>query len=71
MALRRRLSAKVLAGIGVALLIVGFTAFLQSLGSGGGYFATALIIAGVLFIAAAIIKGILYFFAQRQANRNP
>ena len=71
MALRGGFSPKVLAGIGVVLVIVGFAAFLQLLGSGGGYFATALITAGLLSIAAAIVKGILHVFGRRQANRNP
>lgn len=53
------LGSKSLAAIGVVLMITGVTLFLNSLGSGGGYFPAAMVISGAVLVAIAILKGIL------------
>jgi hypothetical protein len=55
----RVISATLLSLAGIGLLIVGFLLFLNSLGSGGGYFAAVLMISGVLLIVTAIVRGII------------
>jgi len=58
--LRKRLmSSALLTLIGIALVIIGGLLFLNSLGSGGGYFAAALIISGVVLVLVAILKSII------------
>jgi hypothetical protein len=52
-------SWKLLAAIGGALMIIGGLLFLNSLGSGGGYFSAALIISGLGFLLVAILKAII------------
>jgi hypothetical protein len=56
---KRRLSSKLLAAIGIVLVIAGGVAFLNSLGSGGGYLAAVSIICGALLIVAAIVNIII------------
>ena len=58
-AARKGIPSKYFAIIGVALVIIGGLAFLNSLGSGGGYFETALVISGIVFIIFAIIRSII------------
>lgn len=56
---KRLVSSGLWALIGIVLVIAGGVAFLNSLGSGGGFFATALIVSGAVFILAAILKRII------------
>ena len=56
---KRRLSSKLLAAIGIVLVITGFVTFLNSLGSGGGYLAASVIICGALLILSAIVNSII------------
>ena len=56
---KRRVTSKLLAAIGSALMITGGVLFLNSLGSGGGYFSAALVIAGLAFLLVAILKAII------------
>jgi uncharacterized membrane protein len=56
---KRRLSSKLLAAIGIVLVIAGGVAFLNSLGSGGGYLAAVSIICGALLIVASIVNIII------------
>jgi hypothetical protein len=56
---KRRLSSTLLAAIGIVLVITGGTAFLNSLGSGGGYLAAVSIICGALLILTAIVNSII------------
>ena len=58
-AVHKRIPSKYFAIIGVALVIVGGLAFLNSLGSGGGYVETTLVISGIVFIIVAIIRSII------------
>ena len=58
-AIRKGIASKYFAFVGIALVIVGGLAFLNSLGSGGGYFAAALVISGIMLILGSIIKGII------------
>jgi hypothetical protein len=54
-----RATSKVTAAIGSALIITGGLLFLNSLGSGGGYFSAALIISGAALIVVAIVKAVI------------
>ena len=56
---KRRFSSKLLAAIGIVLVITGFVAFLNSLGSGGGYLAASAIICGAVLILSAIVNSII------------
>lgn len=56
---KRRLSSKLLTAIGIVLVIIGGVAFLNSLGSGGGYLAAVSIICGALLVLAAIVNSII------------
>lgn len=51
-------SSAVLALIGGVLVIGGVAMFLESLGLGGGYFATALILVGLGFLLVGLVKSI-------------
>jgi hypothetical protein len=53
------LSSKLLAAIGIVWVIIGGVAFLNSLGSGGGYLAAISVICGALLILGAIVNGIV------------
>jgi len=55
---KRLLRSKPLAAIGVVLMMIGGLAFLNSLGSGGGYFPATLIVSGAGVIVGAIVKSI-------------
>ena len=58
--LRNRLvSSTLLTLIGIVLLIIGGLLFLNSLGSGGGYLAAALIISGVVLVLVDVVMGII------------
>ena len=57
--LRNRLvSSTLLTLIGIVLIIGGLL-FLNSLGSGGGYLAAALIISGVVLVLVDVVMGII------------
>ena len=56
---KRRISSKLLAAIGIVLVIAGGVAFVNSLGSGGGYLAALSIICGALLILGAIVNSII------------
>ena len=56
---KRLLGSKALALIGVVLMITGGLAFLNSLGSGGGYFPAALALSGAVLVLIAVLKGIV------------
>ena len=56
---KRLLGSKALALIGVVLMIVGGVAFLNSLGSGGGYLPSALVLSGAVLIGIALLKAII------------
>ena len=56
---KRLLGSKALALIGVVLMIVGGVAFLNSLGTGGGYLPSALVLSGAVLIVIALLKGII------------
>ena len=56
---RKGIPSKYFAIIGVALVIIGGLAFLNSLGSGGGYFATALVVCGIVLTIFAIVRSII------------
>jgi hypothetical protein len=53
-------SSKVLGVIGIGLLVTGFIAFLNTLGSGGGYFAAAVTISGAALILVSIVQAIVH-----------
>lgn len=55
---KRLLGSKALALIGAVLMIVGGLTFLNSLGSGGGYLPSALVLSGAVLIVVAVLKGI-------------
>ena len=55
---KRLLGSKALALTGVVLMIVGGLAFLNSLGSGGGYLPSGLVLSGAVLIVVALLKGI-------------
>jgi hypothetical protein len=57
-AIRKEIASKYFAIAGVALVVIGVLAFLNSLGSGGGYFATALVVSGIVLIIGAIVRGV-------------
>ena len=56
---KRRVSSKLLAAIGSVLVIAGGVAFVNSLGSGGGYLATLSIFCGAVLILGAIVNSII------------
>lgn len=64
-ALHKGIPSKYVALLGIALFIVGGLAFLNSLGSGGGYFATALVISGLLLVIGAIVRGVIRTVSRR------
>lgn len=53
------ISSKLLAVIGIVLVIAGGAAFLNSLGSGGGYLVAVLIISGVLLVLVALLRSVI------------
>jgi hypothetical protein len=56
---KRLLGSKPLAAMGVIIMIIGGLLFLNSLGSGGGYFPAVLVICGAALLVVAILKSIL------------
>ncbi len=57
-AIRKSIASKYFAIAGIAFVTIGVLAFLNSLGSGGGYFATALVISGIVLIIGAIVSAV-------------
>jgi len=57
-AIRKGIPSKYFAIAGVALVVIGVLAFLNSLGSGGGYFATVLVVCGIVLIIGAVVRGV-------------
>ena len=62
---RKGIPSKYVALLGIALVIIGGFAFLNSLGSGGGYFAMVLMISGIVLIIGAIIRGVIKAVSRR------
>ena len=58
-AVPKGIASKYFAIAGTAFVIIGVLAFLNALGWGGGYFAAALVISGVVLILAAIVRCIV------------
>jgi len=56
--LNRLLSWKVLFLLGIGFIIFAFLLFFNSMGSGGGYLAAALILSGIIIVLVAIVKRI-------------
>ena len=57
-AIRKGIASKYFAIAGISFVTIGVLAFLNSLGSGGGYFATALVISGIVLIIGAIVSAV-------------
>jgi hypothetical protein len=55
----RNVPLKLIAAIGVGLLIFGFALFLRSLGSGGGFLAVCLLLTGTASVATATVVAIV------------
>ncbi len=62
LAFRKLLRPRLLVVIGASLVIAGVIVFLNSLGSGGGYFPAALIASGTFLIVVAIVKRMIRAF---------
>ena len=63
--IRKGIASKYFAIAGIALVAVGGLLFLNSLGSGGGYFAAVLAIFGIVLIIGAIVRGIVSAVSRR------
>ena len=56
---RKGIPSRYLAITGIALAFIGGLMFLNSLGSGGGYFATGLMFSGVVVVIGAVVRAII------------
>ena len=63
---KHRLSLKLIAALGVGLLILGFALFLHSLGSGGGLGAMSLMLTGATSLVTAVVIGIVRIFRVKR-----
>jgi hypothetical protein len=67
---KNQLPLKFAFALGAGLLILGFTLFLQSLGSGGGVFALSMMLLGAICIVASILLAIFRSVTRGRKQRD-